>query len=312
MKTFDIVVAADARLGIGKNGQLPWKLSKDMAYFKRVTSEVQDAGKRNAVIMGRITWDSIPPRFRPLDKRFNIVLTRQASLPLPEGVSLAIGLDNALEQAWNAGSENTFVIGGADVFAQAMHHPACRILYLTEIDHDFDCDTFLPDYAGDFEECSDAPAETISENGVTYRFRKLIKTVIGAAICLISMCWLPSALAGNTPADRGREHFHALNCSMCHPGGSNSVDPSKPLKGPGFQKKYPTDEHIAAIIRCGSTNGGMPAFRKDQLSDQQLVELIAFIRSLTPATKASPKPVPSKLKTSKTAPASSKQQSKSK
>ena len=77
--TFQLVVAATRKLGIGKAGSMPWKLPGDMAYFKEITSKTADSGKQNAVIMGRKTWESIPPKFRPLPGRINVVLTRGAA-----------------------------------------------------------------------------------------------------------------------------------------------------------------------------------------------------------------------------------------
>ena len=77
--TFQLVVAATRKLGIGKAGSMPWKLPGDMAYFKEITSRTADPGKQNAVIMGRKTWESIPSKFRPLPGRINVVLTRGAA-----------------------------------------------------------------------------------------------------------------------------------------------------------------------------------------------------------------------------------------
>lgn len=75
-----LIVACTAKNGIGKDGGLPWRLPKEMGYFARATSSAP-AGKHNAVIMGRNTWESIPSKFRPLKDRFNIVVT---SRDLPE------------------------------------------------------------------------------------------------------------------------------------------------------------------------------------------------------------------------------------
>ncbi|KAG0069919.1 dihydrofolate reductase [Linnemannia elongata] len=89
MRSFSIVVAADRAMGIGKNGGLPWRLRKDMAFFAKITSKVvqgaQDATttgelthqrRVNACIMGRKTWESIPKKFRPLTDRFNVIVSR--------------------------------------------------------------------------------------------------------------------------------------------------------------------------------------------------------------------------------------------
>ena len=86
-RSFSVVVAATSAGGIGMKGKLPWRLPGDMAFFKRVTSSVADIGKRNAVIMGRRTWASIPAKFRPLPARLNVVLSRSADVRecVPQG-----------------------------------------------------------------------------------------------------------------------------------------------------------------------------------------------------------------------------------
>lgn len=73
---FQMVVAYENSRGIGLRGDMPWKLPKDMAYFKTLTSSVKNSGKQNAVVMGRTTWESIPAKFRPLKGRMNIVISR--------------------------------------------------------------------------------------------------------------------------------------------------------------------------------------------------------------------------------------------
>lgn len=170
MRTFDIVVAADLDGGIGKDGKLPWHLPGDMAFFKRVTSEVQDPDKQNAVIMGRKTWDSIPEKFRPLKGRRNIVLTRDPSLQTAE-VVMAGNLDSALASADLPDIEKVFVIGGGAVYSEAMRHGTCANILLTAVEARFDCDVFLPSLDGDFTEDAAATSEPMSDNGITYRFK---------------------------------------------------------------------------------------------------------------------------------------------
>jgi hypothetical protein len=75
-RSFQMVVAYENSRGIGLQGDMPWKLPKDMAYFKHLTTSVKAAGKHNAVVMGRTTWESIPAKFRPLKGRMNIVISR--------------------------------------------------------------------------------------------------------------------------------------------------------------------------------------------------------------------------------------------
>lgn len=138
---FDCVVAADAAGGIGKDNDLPWpRLREDLRFLKRITCDAPE-GRRNAVIMGRRTWESVPSKMQPLPGRINVVISRQP-LTLPEDVRLAPSLDAALDAAPEAAA--LFVIGGAQIFAHAFDHPRCRYVYLTRIAATFDCDTFLP------------------------------------------------------------------------------------------------------------------------------------------------------------------------
>lgn len=81
-------------------------------------------------------------------------------------------------------------------------------------------------------------------------------------------------------ATRGRELFEAMNCSMCHPGGDNALNPTKPLRGAVFRKMFPNDGDIARLIRSGVKDTSMDSFDKSRLSDEQLYDIIAFIRSL--------------------------------
>lgn len=63
------------RWGVGNDGKLPWRLPSDMKFFKEVTMGTSERGKKNAVVMGRKTWESIPSEYQPLTGRLNVVLT---------------------------------------------------------------------------------------------------------------------------------------------------------------------------------------------------------------------------------------------
>jgi dihydrofolate reductase/thymidylate synthase len=117
----------------------PWKLPGDMAYFKRVTTEAPPQ-MRNALIMGRKTWESIPPNFRPLPGRINVVLSKNKDLR-PEcdddtSVLVASSLADAtqkLELQFSKELHSIFVIGGAQIYQQALDEDVCNKVLLTEV-----------------------------------------------------------------------------------------------------------------------------------------------------------------------------------
>jgi dihydrofolate reductase/thymidylate synthase len=179
MKKFSIVVAAENSLGIGLNNTLPWpKLSHDLAHFKKITSSAME-NKRNVVIMGRKTWYSIPNGFRPLSDRFNIVLTRDEknvnsimSGYGPDSVRVEKSLQSALEYA-NAldNIDKIFVIGGEQLFFEAIKHPLCEFIYFTKVMGDFQCDKFFPRINPNvFKEQEYSDNIIYEDNGVKYQF----------------------------------------------------------------------------------------------------------------------------------------------
>jgi len=169
---FACVVAADATRGIGRDNGLPWpRLPTDVAHFKDVTVQVSDASKHNAVIMGRKTWDSVPARWRPLNGRVNVVVSR-ARPELPPGVLLAANLDDAIAQATAAGVESIFCVGGAQIYAEAVRDPRCELVYYTDVRGTFESDAHFPsleNFALEAESdvIRDAPVEYVIQ-----RFRR--------------------------------------------------------------------------------------------------------------------------------------------
>lgn len=122
---------------IGRNNALPWHLSEDLRYFKRVTM-----GK--PIIMGRKTWESIG---RPLPGRTNIVITRDQNFQAA-GVRVVHSLDDALRLAEHIsvieGAEEAVVIGGAEIYALAL--PKAERLYLTQVHADVEGDAWFPEF----------------------------------------------------------------------------------------------------------------------------------------------------------------------
>ena len=126
---------------IGRGGALPWHLPEDMAHFKRTTLGCP-------VIMGRRTWDSLPPRFRPLPGRQNIVLTRSSDWT-GDGAQCAASLDEALQLA--TGAPRAWGIGGAQLYAAAIAR--ADELWVTDIDLEVpDGDAFAPALGNEWRE----------------------------------------------------------------------------------------------------------------------------------------------------------------
>ena len=153
------LIAAVARNGvIGHDNELLWKLPEDMAFFKRTTLG-------NPVIMGRKTWDSIPPRFRPLVGRRNIVVTRNADWQA-EGVERVGSLEAAIGLCLQGGSDEAWVIGGAQIYAQA--EPLAERVVLTEIARDFEGDAWAPAFGARWHET--ARESHVGANGLPFSF----------------------------------------------------------------------------------------------------------------------------------------------
>jgi dihydrofolate reductase len=130
MAIISIIAALDRNRAIGKQGGMPWYLPADLARFKSLTMG-------HPILMGRKTHASIG---KALPGRRNIVITRDAGYAAP-GCEIAGSLEDALRLA---GEEEAFVIGGGEIYGQAL--PLARKLYLTRIDAAFDADTFFPEF----------------------------------------------------------------------------------------------------------------------------------------------------------------------
>uniref|UniRef100_A0A182UIG4 dihydrofolate reductase n=1 Tax=Anopheles melas TaxID=34690 RepID=A0A182UIG4_9DIPT len=177
-KKFSCIVAVCENRGIGINGDLPWKLKQELKYFSHTTKKVNDADKRNAVIMGRKTYFGVPESKRPLPERLNIVLTRNASAyTFPPHVLVCSSLQEALHKLDSNDHEhieNIWVVGGNSVYKEAMESDRCHRIYLTEIKKQFDCDAFFPEIPNSFvviDNDPDTPSGVQEENGIQYVYK---------------------------------------------------------------------------------------------------------------------------------------------
>ncbi|XP_071789195.1 dihydrofolate reductase-like [Asterias amurensis] len=179
-KRYNLIVAAckcNDALGIGINGTIPWRLRTDMKFFSGQTSTTTKENRKNAVIMGRKTWLSIPKKFRPLPNRVNVVLSKTLS-KCPEGVDhLCDSLDNAMTVLSEGPIEDAidavWIIGGSAAYKEAMKSSLCHKIYLTRIHSSFDCDTFIPEIdLSRFQLVSDPSVngERQKENDIEFTF----------------------------------------------------------------------------------------------------------------------------------------------
>ncbi|RXG51155.1 hypothetical protein Avbf_16240 [Armadillidium vulgare] len=148
-----------------------------MKHFTKMTKTTEDSTKKNAVIMGRNTWQSIPEKFRPLPGRINILVSTQATKEpdkfegavvcdsLPKAIEIAESRSNEIEKLW--------VIGGSSLYKAAFESEWIHRIYLTKILKDFECDTFLPQIEYDCYKLIDDPSvpNGVQEEGdVKYRY----------------------------------------------------------------------------------------------------------------------------------------------
>ena len=152
----NLIYARAANGVIGKDNALPWHLPEDMAHFKRMTAGCP-------VVMGRKTWDSLPPRFRPLPGRRNIVVTRQADWQ-SGGAERAGSLPEAT--ALCADAAEVWVIGGAQIYAEAA--PLAHRAVVTEIGREFEGDAHAPSLSADWKET--ARETHVAADGLPFEF----------------------------------------------------------------------------------------------------------------------------------------------
>jgi dihydrofolate reductase len=133
-----LIVAMDEQRGIGKNNDLMWHLPNDMRFFQQQTTG-------HTVIMGRKNWDSIPLKFRPLPNRKNIVLTRNKEFN-DAGCEVFNELPACLDALSKAGERTVYIIGGGQIYQEALELGCVEDMYITFVHHVFDADTFFPPF----------------------------------------------------------------------------------------------------------------------------------------------------------------------
>jgi dihydrofolate reductase len=155
--TVSLIWAQSANRVIGRDGALPWRIPEDMERFRSLTMGA-------TVVMGRLTWESLPARFRPLPGRRNVVLTRTPGYDAP-GAEVVGSLEEAL-----ASAEVVWVAGGAAVYAAALG--VADVLEVTDVDLEVEGDVTAPLVDGSWHAVARDPAAGwhTSSSGLRYRW----------------------------------------------------------------------------------------------------------------------------------------------
>jgi len=155
-----ILVAMARNRVIGQNNTLPWHLPADLKHFKSLTIG-------HSMIMGRKTYESIG---KPLPGRTNIIVTKQSNFQAP-GTTIVNSIEEALEKSKESSCANneSFIIGGAELYRQTLK--LCHRMYITEIQGDFEGDTFFPEFnQDDWQETTRERHEGNDKAGLAYHF----------------------------------------------------------------------------------------------------------------------------------------------
>lgn len=142
------IIAAVAENGvIGRNNQLVWSLPLDMKFFMKTT-------QGHCILTGRRNYESIPEQFRPLKNRTNIVVTSQHDYSTGhQELKVVHSVNEGIELASSLGEKELIVIGGGQIYEQTIR--LADRLYLTEVKHSFEGDTFFPSFdKSEWEETS--------------------------------------------------------------------------------------------------------------------------------------------------------------
>lgn len=179
---FNMIAAIDNNNGIGYQGQIPWFIPQDLKYFQDVTSETSETSKTsnknkkkiNVVIMGRLTWESIPKKYRPLKNRLNLIISSQkiddhnSDLVFKTLDDILFYLETENNKFQNI--DKIFIVGGQRMYEEGIKHKDCERLYITHIDKEYQCDKFFPKIDTNIYKVENESDKYITKDGIKYIF----------------------------------------------------------------------------------------------------------------------------------------------
>ncbi|KAG9335191.1 hypothetical protein JZ751_005540 [Albula glossodonta] len=178
-KPIRLIAAACSNMGIGKDAQVPWNLPKEFQFFLDTISAVSIPGRKNLLVWGKDTWFSNPEGMLPVPNTIHVVLSQKLS-SVPEhahylcrdfGSVVKLASTRPLSEL----IETIWIGGGMAVYREALEHPWCDLVYLTDVMAEFDCDTFFPPFDRNVYKLQDkfpgVPHEIQEENRIRYKFQ---------------------------------------------------------------------------------------------------------------------------------------------
>eukprot|EP01002_Notosolenus_urceolatus_P014759 NODE_658_length_1876_cov_64.453202_g529_i0.p2 GENE.NODE_658_length_1876_cov_64.453202_g529_i0~~NODE_658_length_1876_cov_64.453202_g529_i0.p2 ORF type:complete len:501 (+),score=137.39 NODE_658_length_1876_cov_64.453202_g529_i0:165-1667(+) len=288
-RPFSLVVAVDAAGGIGKDGTVPWRCPTDMAFFKKATATAPE-GTRNACIMGRRTWESIPSKFRPLKDRLSVVVSSSLAEPADNSFTVAPSLNAALDLVSPMKDvSQIFVIGGARMYEESLSHPMLNYCAVTSVSckaspNGFDCDVSFP-----ADRLQSLGFEQQQEHKMIALFQK----------CLDEIAAKSAEDKENAPEDAEKDS--SIHCSFALWGRANPeekqyLDLVRKVVATGLRKGDRTGVGTISIfgnmMRFSLRNGRFPLLTTKRVFLKGIVEeLIWFIRGDTDGKRLSEKGV---------------------
>lgn len=133
-----LIAAVGSNGAIGKDNDLIWHLPIDMRFFR-------DTTVGHFVIMGRKNYDSIPAKYCPLSNRTNVIVTRKTDFEAPDCL-VVNSIKEGLEAARCQGDEEAFVIGGGQIYKNALDEGLIDVMYITHINAEFEADVYFPEF----------------------------------------------------------------------------------------------------------------------------------------------------------------------
>lgn len=174
--------------GMGKDGKLPWSLPSEFRYFLDTVATVSRPGRMNMMIWGRLCWYSEPENVFPLPNVLHVVLSKTMTTVPDHAHFLCRDFESAVRLAAEPPLadliETIWVAGGTRVYMDALKHPWCDLLYLTDVMADFECDVFFPEFDKDVFKLQQrhpgVPSEIQEENGIKYKYQVFKKETVDA------------------------------------------------------------------------------------------------------------------------------------